>query len=78
MKKLIINSIRFYQRKIYPVFGPRCRYYPTCSHYAVEAVERFGAIKGSILAVLRLLRCNPLFPGGYDPVPVKKEKKKKD
>ena len=78
MKKLIINLIRFYQRKISPLFGPRCRYYPTCSHYAVEAVERFGAFKGSILTVLRLLRCNPLFPGGYDPVPEKKEKKKKD
>ena len=75
MKKLIIKSIRFYQRIISPLFGPRCRYYPTCSQYAVEAVERFGAFKGSILAVLRLLRCNPFFPGGYDPVP---EKKKKD
>ena len=75
MKKLIIKSIRFYQRRISPLFGPRCRYYPTCSQYAVEAVERFGAFKGSILAVLRLLRCNPFFPGGYDPVP---EKKKED
>ena len=75
MKKLIIKSIRFYQKKISPLFGPRCRYYPTCSQYAVEAVERFGAFKGSILAIFRLLRCNPLFPGGYDPVP---EKKKKD
>ena len=75
MKKLIIKLIRFYQRRISPLFGPRCRYYPTCSQYAVEAVERFGAFKGSILAVLRLLRCNPFFPGGYDPVP---EKKKKD
>lgn len=74
MKKLINKAIRFYQRKISPMFGPRCRYYPTCSQYAVEAVERFGAIKGSILAVLRLLRCNPLFPGGYDPVPQKKKK----
>ncbi len=78
MKKLIIKVIRFYQKKISPLFGPCCRYYPTCSQYAVEAVERFGAIKGSILTVLRLLRCNPLFPGGYDPVPEKKKKKKKD
>jgi putative membrane protein insertion efficiency factor len=78
MKKLIIKAIRFYQRKISPLFGPRCRYYPTCSHYAVEAVERFGAVKGSFLAMSRLLRCNPLFPGGYDPVPEKKVKKKKD
>lgn len=75
MKKLIIKAIRFYQRKISPLFLPRCRYYPTCSQYALEAVERFGVIKGSILSVSRLLRCNPLFPGGYDPVPRKKEKK---
>lgn len=75
MKKLIIKAICFYQRKISPLFGPRCRYYPTCSQYALEAVERFGVIKGSFLSVLRLLRCNPLFPGGYDPVPEKKEKK---
>ena len=78
MKKLIIKVIRFYQRKISPLFGPRCRYYPTCSSYAVEAVERFGVLKGSILTVSRLLRCNPLFPGGYDPVPQKNDKKKKD
>ena len=78
MKKLIIKVIRIYQRKISPLFGPRCRYYPTCSNYAVEAVERFGVLKGSILTVSRLLRCNPLFPGGYDPVPEKKKKKKKD
>ncbi len=78
MKNLIIIIIRFYQKKISPLFGPRCRYYPTCSQYAVESVERFGVIKGSFLALLRLLRCNPLFPGGYDPVPEKKEKRKKD
>lgn len=76
MKKLIIKIIRFYQKKISPLFGPRCRYYPTCSQYAVEAVERFGAVKGSFLAIYRLLRCNPLFPGGYDPVPEKKKRKK--
>lgn len=77
MKSLIIRGIRFYQRKISPLFGPRCRFYPTCSQYAVEAVERFGAFKGSLLAVSRLMRCNILFPGGYDPVPEKKEKRKK-
>lgn len=74
MKSFIIKSIRFYQKKISPLFGPRCRFYPTCSQYAVEAVERFGAFKGSLLAVSRLLRCNILFPGGYDPVPEKKKK----
>ena len=76
MKKLIINVIRFYQRKISPLFGPRCRYYPTCSTYAVQAIEIHGAFKGSVLAALRILRCNPLFKGGYDPVPEKKKKQK--
>lgn len=75
MKTLIIRAIRFYQRRISPLFGQKCRYYPTCSQYAIEAVERFGVIKGSLLTVLRLLRCNILFPGGYDPVPEKKSKK---
>lgn len=53
-----------------------CRYYPTCSSYAIEAIEVHGAFKGFFLALFRLLRCNQLFPGGYDPVPPKKEKKK--
>lgn len=72
MKTLITKAIKFYQKKISPLFGPKCRYYPTCSQYALEAVERFGALKGSFLAVKRLLRCNVFFPGGYDPVPPKK------
>ncbi|MFR0973446.1 MAG: membrane protein insertion efficiency factor YidD [Acutalibacteraceae bacterium] len=59
-----------------PLFPPRCRYYPTCSQYAVTAIERFGIIRGGLLAVWRLLRCNPLFPGGLDPVPEKRNKKK--
>ena len=75
MKMIMIKAIRFYQKKISPLFGPKCRYYPTCSQYAILAIERFGVIKGSFLAVSRLLRCNPLFPGGYDPVPEKKQKK---
>ncbi len=75
MKQLIIKTIKFYQKKISPLFGPRCRYYPTCSQYALTAVERYGVFKGSLLAISRLLRCNILFPGGYDPVPEKKEKK---
>lgn len=75
MKQFIIKSIKFYQRKISPLFGPKCRYYPTCSQYAIQAVEIHGVLKGSVLAVLRLLRCNPIFPGGYDPVPEKKQKK---
>ena len=76
MKELAIKMIRFYQRKISPLFPPRCRYYPTCSQYAVTAIERFGIIRGGLLAVWRLLRCNPLFPGGLDPVPEKRNKKK--
>ena len=69
MKKAFLSMIRFYQKKISPLFPPRCRFYPTCSQYAVEAIERFGACKGGALALWRLLRCNPLFKGGYDPVP---------
>ena len=76
MKELAIKMIKFYQRKISPLFPPRCRYYPTCSQYAVTAIERFGIIRGCLLAVWRLLRCNPLFPGGLDPVPEKRNKKK--
>lgn len=73
MKKLLIWLIRFYKKHISPLLPPLCRYYPTCSVYAVEAIEVHGALKGSFLALLRLLRCNRLFPGGYDPVPPKKE-----
>ena len=72
----LIALIRFYQRRISPLFPPRCRYYPTCSQYAVQCLEVHGLIKGSIYAILRLMRCNIFFPGGVDPVPPKKEKKK--
>ena len=76
MKKFLMSVIRFYQRKISPLFGPRCRFYPTCSQYALECLEVHGALKGSLLAIRRLMRCNILFPGGVDHVPPKKEKKK--
>ena len=76
MKDFLIRLIKFYQRRISPLFGPRCRYYPTCSHYAVEAIERFGVIYGSFLTIKRLSRCNIFYPGGYDPVPEKKCRKK--
>ncbi|MBD5560983.1 MAG: membrane protein insertion efficiency factor YidD [Clostridia bacterium] len=69
MKRLVLSLIRFYRRAISPWTRPCCRYTPTCSTYALEAVEKYGALKGSWLAVRRILRCNPLFPGGYDPVP---------
>jgi len=72
MKKAFLAMIRFYQKHVSPYLPDMCRYYPSCSHYAVEAIEVHGAFKGSILALLRLLRCNILFPGGYDPVPPKK------
>ncbi len=75
MKKAFMSAIRFYQRRISPLFGPKCRYYPTCSVYALEALEVYGLLKGSWLAFKRLMRCNIFFPGGVDPVPPKKEKK---
>lgn len=77
MKKLLLRMIRFYQTKISPLKKPCCKYVPTCSQYGLEAIERFGAFKGTILTVWRILRCNPFSRGGYDPVPQKKEKKEK-
>ncbi len=74
MKEALLKFIRFYQRRISPLFPPRCRFYPTCSQYAVTAIETHGVFKGSILAIGRLMRCNVFFPGGVDPVPPKKEK----
>jgi putative membrane protein insertion efficiency factor len=69
MKKLFLALIRFYQKAISPAFPPRCRYLPTCSQYALEAIEKYGALKGGWLAFRRFLRCNPFHKGGYDPVP---------
>ncbi len=69
MKTLILLVIKGYQLWIGPLFPPSCRYYPTCSAYAVEAVEKYGAGKGSRLAIQRILRCHPFHAGGYDPVP---------
>lgn len=61
--------VKGYQRFLSPLFPPVCRFQPTCSHYAVQAIERFGAVRGTGLAVRRVLRCHPWHPGGYDPVP---------
>ena len=62
--------IRFYQKWISPLKGrPTCRFYPTCSSYAYQAISRYGAIKGSYLAIKRILKCHPFHPGGFDPVP---------
>ena len=69
MKKACMAAIRFYQREISPLCPPRCRYIPTCSEYALEAVEKYGTVKGTFLATKRILRCNPFHKGGYDPVP---------
>lgn len=64
----LILLIRLYQLVISPLKPPTCRFYPTCSQYAMQAVEKYGAIKGSWMAVKRLLKCHPFHPGGYDPV----------
>lgn len=66
---LLVSPIRAYQRHLSPLLGPRCRFYPSCSHYAVEAIERFGAARGTVLAIQRIVRCHPLNAGGVDPVP---------
>ena len=66
--KIAIEPIRFYQRFISPAFPRRCKYYPTCSDYAVQAIRSYGILRGSVLAGWRLLRCNPFSHGGYDPV----------
>jgi putative membrane protein insertion efficiency factor len=64
----VVGVLRAYQRWISPAFGPRCRYYPSCSEYAVQAVQQFGILRGLVLAAWRLLRCNPFSHGGFDPV----------
>ena len=69
LKRPVVMLIRFYQYAISPFLGRSCRYHPSCSEYAVEAVEKYGALKGSWLAVKRVGRCHPWHPGGYDPVP---------
>ncbi|MBM6827495.1 membrane protein insertion efficiency factor YidD [Mordavella massiliensis] len=70
MKKIMIKCIRFYQKYLSCLKGySTCIYYPTCSQYAIEAIQKYGALKGGALAVWRILRCNPFAKGGYDPVP---------
>ena len=73
MKGIFLRLIRFYQKYISPMKQPCCKYIPTCSNYAIQAIERFGIVKGGCLALFRLLRCNPFSRGGYDPVPEKRE-----
>lgn len=71
MKYLVLGLIKFYRKFISPLFPPKCKYYPTCSTYALEAVRRYGAVRGTALSVWRILRCNPWSLGGIDPVPDK-------
>ncbi|TFH09814.1 MAG: membrane protein insertion efficiency factor YidD [Candidatus Atribacteria bacterium] len=68
-RKALVFPIRAYQRLLSPLLPKRCRFYPTCSHYALEAILKHGAIRGLWLALKRILKCHPLHPGGYDPVP---------
>ncbi len=74
MKKVLLAIIRFYRAAISPYTKPSCKYIPTCSEYGLEAIERFGVLKGSALTIWRILRCNPFSKGGYDPVPEKKNR----
>ena len=69
MKKLLITLIKWYRKYISPMKRTKCPYIPSCSEYGLEAIEKYGAIKGSLLAAWRILRCNPFSKGGYDPVP---------
>lgn len=70
MKKILLGTVKFYRKNISPYMGHgKCKYYPTCSQYALDAVEKYGSFKGTYLASKRFLRCNPLSKGGYDPVP---------
>lgn len=69
LQKILIGGVRFYQRAISPFTPPSCRFTPTCSSYALEALQRYGAARGSWMAIRRLLRCHPFCKGGYDPVP---------
>jgi len=69
VKRALIALVMFYRKNMSPLSAPKCRYIPTCSAYALEALEKYGAGKGSLLALRRILRCHPFRKGGYDPVP---------
>ena len=68
MRKIMIFLIKFYQKAISPFLGRRCRFYPTCSEYTKQAVEKYGALKGLYLGLVRILKCHPFHKGGYDPL----------
>ncbi len=69
MKRIFMALIRGYQRRISPLFPPSCRYYPSCSEYTYQAIEKYGALRGGWMGIRRISRCHPWNPGGYDPVP---------
>lgn len=69
MKKIILFLIRKYKKYISPLLGNHCRFYPTCSQYTLEAVDKYGTAKGLFLGIKRILKCHPFHPGGIDPVP---------
>lgn len=69
MTRALIAIVRFYRKRVSPVSNPKCRYIPTCSAYALEALEKYGALKGGWLALKRIFRCHPFHKGGFDPVP---------
>ena len=69
MKRIVMFLIKVYQNTISKLFPPSCRFYPSCSHYGYEAVEKYGALKGSWMAIKRVGRCHPFHEGGFDPVP---------
>jgi putative membrane protein insertion efficiency factor len=73
-RHFLILLINIYRHTLSPLFGNQCRFYPTCSHYAEDAIKQHGAYRGSIIATKRIFRCHPWHEGGYDPVPDKKEK----
>lgn len=68
LKKIIIYFIKMYRKYISPLKGPSCRFHPTCSQYSMEALEKYGLLKGGLMSIKRILRCNPYNKGGYDPV----------
>lgn len=68
MKEILIFLIKLYRKYISPLKRPCCRFYPTCSQYSIEAISKYGALKGGIMAIKRILRCHPFNKGGYDPV----------
>ncbi len=76
MKWILIKLIEFYRKNISPLKVPCCRFTPTCSEYAIQAIKTHGAIKGTLLSIWRILRCNPFCKGGFDPVPQKRKKGK--